>query len=127
MTKENSDELSRWVKERNSTKRDVNVVAFLVVRDEARSALEAGHAAKTVWTYLHESRRIDFCYDTFLRYVKRFIRNEGNATLPPVKHKKADPRSKPMSAQGTPRPPTVTPLATTGFTYNPTPNKEELL
>ncbi len=125
MTKEYTEQLGRWVKERASTKRDVNVVAFLVVREDVRIALEEGHAAKTLWKYMYESGRIGFCYDTFLRYVNRYIRNGGSPIPPPARTRKPDQDRKPAL----PRPPATSPAAgpAAGFIFNATPNKEDLL
>lgn len=130
MTKKYPEQLSRWAKERKSTKRDVNVGTFLQVREDARIALDAGHAAKTVWRNLHESKRIDFCYDTFLRYVNKYIRTEGSLPVAETA-KRTAAKSMPPVLPRTSRPAAPASKATQaeprGFTFNPTPNKEDLL
>ncbi|MGL5408306.1 MAG: TraK family protein, partial [Shewanella sp.] len=41
-------------------------------------AIEDGYSVKTIWLFLKESGKIQCCYKTFLRYVKRFM-----SPLPP--------------------------------------------
>ena len=126
MAKGYREELAEWVKKRGSTQRDRNVVAFLAVHDDVKLALEAGYAVKTVWANLTESMRIGFGYDTFLNYVNRLIRrppgNLGATPTPPetpaasvnAGAKKTATNSKQSN------PPS-------GFTFNPIPNKKDLL
>ncbi|MDO9013673.1 MAG: TraK family protein, partial [Polynucleobacter sp.] len=49
MAKTYPEQLGEWVKRRESTQRDKNLVAFLAVRDDVKAAVEAGYSVKTVW------------------------------------------------------------------------------
>jgi hypothetical protein len=130
MSKTYLEVLGAWVKRRDSSKRDANLVAFLAVRKDVKAAVDAGYPVKTVWTQLHEAKKVTYGYETFLNYVNRFIRrvpvetaNEAVAQAA-VKEtaRKLTPGKKP-----TPRPPTKPPEAIPGFTFNSSPKKEDLL
>lgn len=140
MAKSYTEQLAEWVKHRPApTRRDKNLVAFLAVRDDVKDALDEGYAVKTVWTHMHESKRIEFGYDTFLTYVKRHLRQADPQpaiaaspaasvwTLPREANapKAAD---KPVQPKSVPRQPAA-PAASEpgGFTFNPAPNIEELM
>ncbi|MYN08889.1 TraK family protein [Pseudoduganella aquatica] len=118
MGKNYPDQLGDWVRQRAATTRDKNLVAFLAVRDDVRAALDAGYAAKTVWSNLRESKRIAVSYTAFLRYVRKFLNQSDDA------------------ASSQPAPSTKTaavsehndrPAKPAGFVFNPKPKKEELL
>ncbi|WP_373991704.1 TraK family protein [Duganella sp. BuS-21] len=117
MGKNYPDQLGDWISRRATTTRDRNLVAFLAVRDDVCAALAAGYNVKTIWSNLHESKRITVSYSAFRRYVKKF------ATQAPVAVP-ASPSSSP--APSAPRP-SSKPDKPSGFVFNPTPNKEELL
>lgn len=127
MSKDYSEQLGQWVKQRRSTRRDKNVVAFLAVKDDVQKALNDGHAVMTVWKNMVEVERIEFCYSTFLIYVNRIIRPKSVSaqSLGPAPVSKTDARkvaSKPKAV------PVVTaPASMPGFTFNATPRKEDLL
>lgn len=132
MAKTYPEQLGEWVKRRESTQRDKNLVAFLAVRDDVKAAVEAGYAVKTVWANMHESKRIEFGYDTFLNYVNRLIRRpqvDQAATLTePGSAATTDSSStKPKAGIKKTAAKTTKPEAPAGFTFNPVPNKEELL
>ena len=135
MAKSYSQQLAEWVKQRPSTRRDKNVVAFLAVRDDVKEALDEGYAVKTVWAHMYESKRIEFGYDTFLNYVNRHLRppEQQPAIAPnqvagmPASVPKADPPKPAAKQPAAPRPAAPAPGQPAGFTFNPAPNKEELL
>lgn len=129
MAKTYPKQLGDWVKQRVSTRRDMNLVAFLAVREDVRVAVEAGFAVKTVWRNMRETGRIDFGYDTFLNHVNRLIRRSsveqtsvGSQTNP---KKIADERKQKLkpahTAQRAAKP------AVAGFTFNPEAKKEDLI
>jgi len=132
MAKSYPEQLGEWIKQRESTQRDKNLVAFLAVRDDVKLAVEAGYAVKTVWANMTESKRIEFGYDTFLNYVNRLIRRpqvDQAATLTAAESP-ATPdsiRTKPKAGAKKSAAKTTKPEAPAGFTFNPVPNKEELL
>lgn len=116
MTKNYTSQLGEWVKQAKVAQRDKNLVAFLTVRDDVRAAVQAGFAVKTIWRNLSDAGRIAFSYDAFRGYVARMVDQPaavGEATT-----------AKAMA----PAPKVVSPKPeATGFTFNPVPNKEELL
>ena len=120
MAKSYPEELREWVsKQKKTTPRDRNLVAFLAVRDDVKAAIDAGYSLKTVWANMRETGRIEFGYDTFLNYAKRSI--SGRATAPSTADAKpAEGRSRAPAA--TPKPATGT-----GFTFNSIPNKKDLV
>lgn len=118
MAKNYPEQLGDWVTHRAATTRDKNLVAFLAVRDDVRAALEAGFAAKTVWSNLHESKRIAVSYTAFLRYVRKFL---DQAAVTPGSSQ--DPSTPPDASSRNITPP----IKPAGFVFNPTPKKEELL
>ncbi len=123
-----TDQLAKWVKEKKSTPRNKNLVAFLAVRADIKEALDAGYPVKTVWENMHELKRIEFGYDTFLNYVNRQIRrpqaNQSTPRVDPDSSETAnDSKTKPPEDH-IKKPPKTGTLS--GFTFNPVPNAEEL-
>lgn len=124
--------LAKWAKsERRTTRprRNETLVIFLAVRDDVKAAIDAGYAIKTIWEHMHETNRVSFRYETFLRYVHRHIKNAPQVSpIQPATAKRAslakgddETRSK---ASGTPKR-TEAP-ALSSFTFNSKPNKEDL-
>ncbi|MQA21676.1 traK [Rugamonas sp. FT103W] len=113
MGKSYPDQLGAWVKRREAAMRDHNLVAFLAVRDDVRAALDAGYAAKTIWSNLREAKRIELSYGGFLRYVHKFLDEPAKAGN--------------KQAKGAVSSPTVKPTKPAGFVFNSAPKKEELL
>lgn len=117
MAKNYPDQLGDWIKRRTATVRDRNLVAFLAVRDDVCAALDAGYNVKTIWSNLRESKRIGIGYSAFLRYVKKHIHQAQVASpVPP-----------PAGVSPAPHLPISKPEKPSGFVFNSTPNKEELL
>ena len=110
-----SEQLAEWVKQKQSRRRDKNLVAFLAAQTDILDALAAGYAAKTIWMHLVECKRIDFGYDTFLCYTKRQLRKQVQVNL--SKTEKQTPKNEP----------TTETKRQSGFSFNSVPNKEELL
>lgn len=102
MKKNYPEQLGEWIQQKKSTQRNKNLVAFLAVSDDVKLAIESGFSVKTIWDNLHELKRIEFGYNTFLNYVNRQIRN-----IPKNKSKKSNPLPE--------------------FAFNPTPNYEDLI
>jgi hypothetical protein len=130
MAEDFSKQLAQWVEQQGLVRSDRNLVAFMAVRDDVKMALDAGYAIKTVWANLRETSRIDLSYKTFLNYVRRVLgpMQEHAAASPIRPTSPATSTVQPLphsSAESTPV--RVMPLPMPGFTYNPVPNKEELL
>lgn len=133
MPKNYTDVLAEWITRREVSRprQDKNLVAFLAVLADVKTAREAGYAIKTIWEHLHETGKIPYRYETFLKHVRRHIKpaptetpkQVGSATARtethPMKSKEPDPAA--SIPKKTP-PPSVS-----GFTFNATPKKEDLL
>lgn len=130
MAKSYPKQLGDWVKQRASTRRDLNLVAFMAVREDVKVAVEAGFAVKTVWTNMRETGRINFGYDTFLNYVNKLV-HRSDVDKPSVgvkltpgepngnRQEKLEPARIPQTA--------AKPAPVTGFTFNPAAKKEDLI
>lgn len=71
--------LHSWVAKKNRGEvkyNAANKVLFLAARDDIRNAIDKGISAKLIWQFMKESQRIECCYTTFSRYVKRYIKNQ---------------------------------------------------
>jgi hypothetical protein len=131
MNKNYPEQLGDWVKRRKSTQRDRNLVAFLAIRDDVKAALDASYSVKTVWTNMHECKRIEVGYEVFLHYVNRLIRHpiaDHVATVPNSR------LSNPLATIGqklapgaTPAASVTKPVAPAGFVFDPVPRKEDLV
>jgi hypothetical protein len=125
MSKSYPKVLGEWVKQRESAKRDAYMVAFLAVREDVKDALAAGYSVKTIWTNMHEERRVSFGYDTFLNYVNRHIRRAAKELA------KTEVQTGRAQSQAEQRPAPVPqarqPDPIAGFTFNSAPKKEDLL
>jgi IS30 family transposase len=126
MAKSYSEQLAEWVKQRpQRARRDKNLVAFLAVKGDVTEAVEQGWAAKTIWAHMREQKRVAFSYDTFLNYIKKYVRQPAVQSPPRT--------AAPPPAQAAPRPQSVrAPPSDTngqkaGFTFHAAPNKEELI
>jgi hypothetical protein len=128
-----SNQLAQWVEQRGLQSSDKNLVAFMAVRDDVKLALDAGYAVKTVWANLRETGRIDLGYKTFLNYVRRRLgplpdTAAASSIKPASTGAPAAPAAPPPRESHTAKTPArVLPLTMPGFTYDPIPNKEELL
>lgn len=117
--------LDEWIRTSASSRRDRNVVAFLAIREEVKAGLEAGHAATTLFAYMRDGGRVSFCYDTFLKYVHRYIRQQNEAASIGVQRTQAFPRT-----NGNAVPPAKAkskPNENIGFNFNPVVNKDDLI
>ncbi len=109
-----------------------NRAAFLALRGEVQQAIDDGWPVKTIWETLHDEEKVAFSYQAFRGYVNRLIlsppANGETAPAPVVADQsgQAAPRSAPQSAR-TPAEWQPKKLAATGFTFNRTPKKEDLL
>jgi len=108
-----------------------NRAAFLALRGEVKQAIDDGWPVKMIWETLHDEGRVAFSYQAFRGYVNRLILSppaNEEATAPVVAGPsgQAAPRSVPQSAR-TPAEWKPEKLAATGFTFNRTPKKEDLL
>ena len=108
-----------------------NRAAFLALRDEVKQAIDDGWPVKTIWEALHDEEKVTFSYQAFRGYVNRLILSppaSGEATPLVVADqsrqaaRKSAPPSAKQPSEWKPEKP-----AATGFTFNRTPKKEDLL
>lgn len=110
------EDLISWVKQReaSSLRKDINSIAFLAVRAHVKAAIDTGFTSKTIWTHLSERGEISYRYETFLKHVRRHI------TQAPTPLKES-----PLEQEVIIKPQPIAPLRS--FTFNPRPNKEDLI
>jgi len=128
--------LSARIAERIARKKPVgnvrNRAAFLALRGEVKQAIDDGWPVKTIWETLHDEEKVAFSYQAFRGYVNRLILSppaNGEATPASVvadQPRQAAPRLAPQSAKQPSEWKPEKPAAT-GFTFNRTPKKEDLL
>ncbi|MDD2739953.1 MAG: TraK family protein [Methylomonas lenta] len=122
MSKRYSDQLGEWVKQKQSRKRDKNLVAFLAIKADVQEALNEGYAAKTIWAHMLEKKRIEFGYDTFLNYTNRQIRRHlSSATSIQDEQNTASKDKTNELKKDTTKP------QQPGFTFDSSPKKEDYL
>lgn len=124
-----ADELAAWVKKKpaKQPRQDRHVIAFLAVKEDVKSALDAGYSMKTIWEYMQETGRIATRYETFTLHVKRYIKNapapvrQEPAAAEPAPQAKSKPKSKakPQAAK-------TASTGIKGFNYNPKIDDSEL-
>lgn len=123
MSKSYTDQLADWVKKREKSRprQDKGLVAFIAVKDDITKAIEAGYALKTIWEHLSDTGKIPYRYETFLKHIKRHIKNQ-----PKIKekdHKEHDKKEPAKSDTG----PRKLVSKTKEFEVNPIAKKEDLI
>ena len=106
-----SARIAERVKTHPASPRERNRAVFLALLPDIRQALDEGWAVITIWRTLHAEQKIGFSYQAFRLYVNKLI-------LTPARARPTPP--------SLPREPVPT-KGSTGFTFNPVPNKEELI
>jgi hypothetical protein len=119
------DDLEAWVKEKGSKKPDANVAAFLAVRDLVKARLDDGFSATIIHAFLRDSQQIDFCYDTFLKYVHRYVRPPRKRQLTKSRIALTGDQKPSVVSASTVKSDTFSGIQ--GFTFSSTPNREELI
>ncbi|MGZ9241563.1 MAG: TraK family protein [Candidatus Binatia bacterium] len=127
-----TEELAEWVEKQVKRKRrqDATVVAFLALRRDVKAASEAGYALTTIWEHMLETGKLKCSYETFRKHVRRFLKptqtkpgsiNKTATQAFVEKENKDDQKTKTMK-QGEQK--KNAPI--NGFSFNATPNKEDL-
>lgn len=131
MVKRYSEELAAWIEKRATKKRrqDAAAVAFLSVKADVIDAMEAGYAVTTIWEHMHETGRVKVSYETFRRHVQKYIKagSPSAAPTPVAQPEPAKPAGKPDPKAKTGQAKKSEPPSVGGFTFNPTPDKKDLL
>lgn len=97
-----------------------NRAIFLALRPDIKQALGDGWSIKSIWETLYEEGKVAFGYDAFRRYTKRLILLPASLSLTPEHPgqsnvtKTVEPKTKETPQIG-------------GFTFNPSPKKEDLI
>ena len=111
-------------------KKPSNLAAFMTVREDVKQAIDDGWPVKLIWKTLHEEGKVSFSYQAFRGYTNRLILSlpaSKEAVRPPVA---ADTWVSKLRDQTTAPAVEKKPddsAATTGFTFNRAPKKEDLL
>lgn len=127
-----TEELAEWVEKRSKKKRrqDATVVAFLALRPDVKAATEAGYALTTIWEHMHETGKLKCNYETFRKHVRRFLKptqadpiSTRNTVVRTAvrKESKGAQKTRATKQEGQKQ---NEPL--NGFSFNATPNKEDL-
>ncbi|EPI0765652.1 TraK family protein [Vibrio parahaemolyticus] len=142
MTKLTTDDLGQWVQKKQKKKRRQSeaTVEFLAVKSFVVESMDAGYSLKLIWEYLVENKYLRSSYETFRTYVHRFIKKknpvlaakktgevipEETPTKGPEKNAATmsrDKNSDDVQVQSKDKPKGIT-----GFNFNSTPNKEDLI
>jgi hypothetical protein len=137
MAKSYTQELAEWAQQRSeSARRHKNLVAFLLVKDDVKEAATQGWPVRAIWAHLCEQKRIDCGYQTFLNYVKRYVRQDAGGVptishvpsattvTPGAPHRTAGPALPPAPGRAAPGSNGHDQIP--GFVFNPGTNKEHL-
>jgi hypothetical protein len=133
MTKSYPEQLAEWVTRREKAATpDRHLAAFLAVKNDVKAALETGWAVKTIWAHMVEHQRIVFSYETFRIYVNRHLRRSPGATalVPadlPAQSSQVTQQQGIRSTTPARTRQSKPPESSAGFTFNPAPNKEDLI
>lgn len=115
-----SGRIAERAKKQRASKREQNRAVFLALRQEIHHAMDDGWPVATIWRTLKEEQKIDFSYQAFRLYVNKLVRQQAGASIvPPTVYRE------PVSSQ---KKSTPSPKGTgSGFTFDPTPKKEDLI
>ena len=123
MTKSLSERIAARATGKKQSRSGQNRASFLALRVDIKQALDDGWPVKSIWETLHAEKKIDFSYQAFWNYVNRLILSPPAPTNP-VSDQKLNAKT---TQSGQPPEPKTTQAPTMGgFTFNPTPNKEDL-
>jgi hypothetical protein len=133
MSNSYTEELAEWVKKRPKKKRqqDAITVAFLAVRLDVTAAIDAGYALTTIWEHMSETGKLKCSYETFRKHAQRHIKsvpkNQAKSADPSDQTKEKSKPIEPKAGNTKTRPKKESePPSIGGFTFNATPNKEDL-
>ena len=115
-----SGRIAERAKKQRASKRERNRAVVLALRQEIHQAMADGWPVATIWRTLHEEKKVDFSYQAFRLYVNKLVRKQTGASIGPLPVLR-----KPVSSTKT-----STPSRTGtggGFTFDPTPKKEDLI
>ncbi len=95
-----------------------NRATFLALRGDIKQALDDGWPVKTIWETLHEEGKVEFSYQAFRGYVNRLILSQPAAKDGPKTEKIPEKTQGKTQEKNT---------GISGFSYDPSPDKKDLL
>lgn len=109
-----SERIAERAREKSPCAPHSNRAVILALRNDIQQALDDGWSVLAVYDTLYDEGRVTFSYQAFRRYVNRIhLGKLVTEKRPPKQTNKTAFKSSAAPA--------------TGFSFNPTPNKEELL
>ena len=130
-------------REAKKQRQDKHAVAFLAVKSDVQTALDAGYAMKTIWEHMRETGRISSRYETFTLHVRRFITDVKPVAKPipatpkpapasagsskPAAIKKAEPSPVVEALEPVPGEPKKVTSSLPTFSFNPVARKDDLI
>ncbi|MGD8912801.1 MAG: TraK family protein [Candidatus Thiodiazotropha sp.] len=125
MAKKYVEELTEWANKRNAKRprQSMAAVAFMAARDDVKAAIDAGYAVKTIWEHMHETGNFPYRYETFLKHVRKHIK-EANSEVR-LKQKKVTQKNRGASQNS--RKQVKKQSRADSFTFNATPKIEDLI
>lgn len=109
-----SDRILARLQQDDAMRRRRNFAAFLAQRDQIAQSLRDGWAVVQIWETLHQEGKITTGYAAFCKQVKRLI---PDRSLP------SEPTASTAAASRT----RTKTMPVDGFSFDSTPNKEDLL
>ena len=129
MTKNLSARIAERAARKKPPRNGQNRVTFLAMREDVKQAIDDGWPVKTIWETLHEEGKVSFSYQAFIGYANRLILSSSasrtTVSTPMAVDSRIGKQRNPATAQATEKNPEGP--ATSGFTFNRTPKKEDLL
>ncbi|MGL5905958.1 MAG: TraK family protein, partial [Shewanella sp.] len=104
-----------------------NRAAFLAVMAEVKQALDDGWSAHLIWETLCDEKKVACSYATFNRYIKRLIDHAAPPQASLLIAGQSQPTTNPSAENITVDQDASPSSAISGFNFNPTPNKKDLL
>ena len=129
MTKNLSARIAERAARKKPPRNGQNRVTFLAMREDVKQAIDDGWPVKAIWETLHEEGKVSFSYQAFIGYANRLILSSSasrtTVSTPMAVDSRIGKQRGPATAQATEK--TLEGQTTSGFTFNRTPKKEDLL
>lgn len=136
MAKNLSERIAERMSKKKATESAQNRGAFLALKGEIIQAIDDRWPVKHIWETLHEEGRVTFSYQAFRNYVHSLILAPKQSVAPKATAVELQPERKASKEKNTvpatqrtqaPKANPAPPPATTGFTFDAKPNKEDYL
>lgn len=132
MAKSLSERIAERVAKRKPNKRALNLAAFLANKSDIEDALNDRWSVRSIWDTLNDEGRINVSYQAFNNYVNTHIERNNKSNTPVVAEietKKTEPVAIELNneIQTETENNNVSSTKKSGFDFNSTPNKEDLI